>query len=242
LAACLLVQLGRDEIAAVAAERAVIAAMAGDDPLQWAAVCGTYTWVLLAQGRTGEAEHLAERVARQIEPRLSAAQPQQLTVWGGMLLWALAAAAAAGEENAVPDYLSLATAGAVRLPRDRHDYQVNFGPTQVAMQATHAWAVLGHPDRALAAAPSVDRGDLRAISYGRYLIDVAQAHADISDDGRAVTLLHEAADLAPVWFRNQGSARTLAGELRRRHHHPSAALRLLISRLGPAEGHNTAHI
>jgi transcriptional regulator with XRE-family HTH domain len=242
LAACLLVQLGRDEIAATAAERAITAAAAGEDPLQWATVCGTYTWVLLAQGRTGEAEHLAGRVAEQIEPRLSTAQPQQLTVWGGMLLWALAAAAAAGQESAVPEYLSLATAGAARLPRDRHDYEVNFGRTQVAMQATHAWAVLGHPDRALSAAPGVDRSDLQTISYGRHLIDLAQAHADASKDGQAVTVLHEAADLAPVWFRNQGSARTLVGEVRRRHHHPSAALRSLISRLGPAEGHNTAHI
>ncbi len=242
LAACLLVQLGRDEIAATAAERAITAAAAGDDQLQWATVCGTYTWVLLAQGRTVEAEHLSGRVAEQIEPRLSTAAPQQLTVWGGMLLWALAAAAAAGREGAVPDYLALATAGAARLPHDRHDYEVNFGPTQVAMQATHAWAVLGHPDRALSAVPGVDRSDLPTISYGRHLIDVAQAHADANQDGRAVAVLHEAADLAPVWFRNQGSARTLAEDVRRRHHHPSAALRSLIGRLGPAEGHNTAHI
>src|SRR5690606_10627043 len=50
LAACLMVQLGREDLAAIAAERGIIAATRGDDELQWATVNGTYAWVLLHQG------------------------------------------------------------------------------------------------------------------------------------------------------------------------------------------------
>ncbi len=54
-----------------------------------------------------------------------------------------------------------------RLEHDRLDYNVNFGPTQVAMQATYAHAVLGEPGKALKAAEGVHREDLRPISLWR---------------------------------------------------------------------------
>jgi transcriptional regulator with XRE-family HTH domain len=154
LAACLLVHLGRDDLAAVGAERAIAAAKAGEDELQWATLYGTYVWVLLNQARMDEAERLAAHTAERIEPKLSAATQEHLTVWGGMVLWAMAAAAAADKADSAIEYISLARAGAARMPRDRHDYEVNFGPTQVAMQATHAYAALRLPDKALAAAGS----------------------------------------------------------------------------------------
>ncbi|MGH3224951.1 MAG: helix-turn-helix domain-containing protein, partial [Streptosporangiaceae bacterium] len=96
LAACLLTQLGKDELAAVGAERAVQAAREGNDELQWATLHGTYSWVMLHEARYDEAEALALRVAGQIEPAISKAAPEHLTVWGGLLLSAMAPAAAAG--------------------------------------------------------------------------------------------------------------------------------------------------
>jgi transcriptional regulator with XRE-family HTH domain len=242
LAACLLVQLGRDELAASAVERGLAAAKTGDDELQWAAICGTYCWVLLSQARPEEAQQLAVQISDRIEPRISKATAPHLTAWGGLVLWALAAAVAAGNPSSAAEYIALGRAGAARLPADRHDYQVNFGPSQVAMQATYAHANLGEPERALDAATNVQRGDLLPISYGRHLLDVAVAHGEQRQDEQAVDVLHEAAALAPVWFRHQGVARSLAGEIRRRHPRPSAALRGLVEALGDAAEHNTSHI
>ncbi len=234
LAADLLVHLGREDLAALGAERGIAAAAAGDDELQWASLHGTYAWALLMQARYREAEQVAIRIAERIEPRFSQATPEHLVVWGGLVLWAMAAAVEGAQADTAAQYISLSRVGAARLDRDRHDYEVNFGPTQVAMQTTYAYATLGEPDRALAAARDVRREDLFTISYGRHLLDVAQAHVDQRHDDAAVEVLQEAKTLAPVWFRHQPPASSLVGQIRERKTRPSAALRDLIAALGPA--------
>jgi len=233
LAGCLLVHLGRDDLAALAAERGLRAASVGPDELQWAAVNGTYSWTLIAQGRHDEAGRLADQVATRIEPRLSTASPEHLTVWGGMVLWALAAAVEGGRDDAANHYISLAGAGAARMERDRHDYSINFGPTQVAMQATYAHVMLGRPDKALVEAQRVRRDDLYTISYGRHLLDVAQAHADSRHTDLAAARLKEAKDQAPVWFRHQPVARDLLVNLAQRQARLTPVLRDLVNSLQP---------
>ncbi len=234
ITACLLVHLGREDLAALAAERGLAAAATGDDELQWATLNGAYSWALLSQARYEQAEQLAIRTAERIEPRFSSATEQHLTVWGGLVLWAMAAAVEGGRGDAAIDHLTLSRVGSARMTKDRHDYGVNFGPTQVAMQGTYAYAVLGEPDKALTAARDVHREDLFAISYGRHLLDVAQAHADARRDSVAVDVLQEAKNIAPTWFRHQIPARTLVTELRERKARLSPSLRDLVQSLGPA--------
>jgi transcriptional regulator with XRE-family HTH domain len=231
LAACLLVHLGREDLAAVGAERAIAAAATGDDELQWATLHGTFCWALLAQARHRTAEGLAARVAERIEPKFSTASPEHLTVWGGLVLWAMAAAVEDGRADAAADHLSLARVGIARMNHDRHDYQVNYGPTQVAMQTTYAHAVLGQPDRALAAAAGVRRHDLRDISWARHLLDTAQAHLGARQYDRAAAKLKEARDQAPVWFRHQSLARMLVMELAERRTRLTGTLRELVHSL-----------
>jgi len=231
LAACLLVHLGREDLAAIGAERGIAAAKAGDDELQWATLHGTYSWALLNQARYGEAERVAIQVAERIEPRFSTASPEHLTVWGGLVLWALAAAVEAAKGDAVTEYIALARVGAARLDRDRHDYQVNYGPTQVAMQTTYAHAMLGSPSKALVAARDVRREDLQTISYGRHLLDLAQAHTEARSFDQASGALKRAKDLAPVWFRHQALARTLVADLAERKSRLTPVLRELVGSL-----------
>src|SRR5260370_5987358 len=66
LAACLLTQMGKDELAAISAERAIHAAREGNDELQWATLHVTYSWIMLHEARYDQAETLALRVAEQI--------------------------------------------------------------------------------------------------------------------------------------------------------------------------------
>ncbi len=149
------------------------------------------------------------------------------------MLWAMAGAVEGDRPEAAQDYIALSRVAAARMDRDRHDYQVNFGPTQIAMQATYAHAMAGNPDRALLAAQGVHRDDLFTISYGRHLLDVAQAHTDSGRDDVAVDVLHEAKNLAPVWFRHQPVARNLVTEIRERKTRPSGPLRDLVHSLSP---------
>jgi transcriptional regulator with XRE-family HTH domain len=227
LAACLFVHMGSEDLATIGAERGVMAAARGDDELQWATLNGTYAWALLAQGRLEEAERHAGRVAARIEPSMSSASPEHLTAWGGLLLTALAPAAAAGREAEASELISLARAGAARLGVDRHVYQTNFGPVQVAMQATHAYTVLSHPRRALDAAKAVRRDDLQPISWGRHLLDVAQSQVEARREEAALATLQTAHSVSPEWFRHQLPARSIVADLVERRRRLTPALRSL---------------
>lgn len=209
----LFVHFGLDDLAAIATERALRAADGGDDELQWAALHGTYSWVMQHQGRFRAAEDHAVRIAERVEPVMSKATPEHLTVWGGLLLTAQAPAAAAGRTGAVREYLSLARTAAVQFTRDRLDYQMNFGRTQVAMQSCYAYSTLREPDKALRSASGVRRQDLRPISYGAHLLDVAHAQYDARQQRAAIGTLTMAREGREVWFRHQGIARTLVADL-----------------------------
>lgn len=233
LCACLLVHLGREDLATLGAERGIAAARAGDDELQWATLHGTYSWTLMMQGRYAAAEQLAIGTAGMIEPRFSTALPEHLVVWGGLILWGMAAAVEDGRGETAVDHIRLARVAAARMDADRHDYETNFGPSQVAMQTTYTYALLHQPDKALTAARDVHRRDLPTISYGRHLLDVALAHADARRYGDAETTLQRARDLAPTWFRHQPPARELVAELAEHQSRLSPVLRGLVGSLGP---------
>jgi transcriptional regulator with XRE-family HTH domain len=230
LAAALMVHLGREDLAAIGAERAVSAAAASGDELLHATMEGSYAWVLLHQGRLAESEQLAITAAGRIEPPFSA-PATHIAVWGNLLMTALAPAAAAGRE--VAEYISLASAAAGRLGRRVPVYQSSFAPATVSMQACHAYAVTREPAKALAAARQIRPGDLAGISYGRHLLDVAQAHADARHTAAATTVLTQARQLSPVWFRHQGVARSLVTELCEQQKRLPPALRELAASVDP---------
>jgi transcriptional regulator with XRE-family HTH domain len=209
LAADLLVHCGDDNLALAAAMRAVYTAHRGDDPLQHATLGGTASWVLLHQGRLGDAERVAAAAAVKIEP--SGHVPMEhLTVYGSLLLSAAAAAATAGNAGSAETYMAEAAMTALRFTDgDRHDYRTNFGPTQVAMQRTYQLAVLGESAGALKAAKRVHRVDLLQISWGAHQLDIAQASLDMKRVGAAVSALWAAHAVSAEWARHQGLFRTL---------------------------------
>jgi transcriptional regulator with XRE-family HTH domain len=233
LAADLMVHTGNDDLAAVGAERALAAAWRGSDPLQHASLAGTVSWVLLHQGRLGDAERVARLAAEQIEVPISRATPEHLTVWGALLLSAAAPAAAASRGAEVSDYIGLSRAAAGRFDHDRHDYWVSFGPTQVAMQATHTFAVLGRSGDALKAAGQVRRPDLLAISWGAHKLDVAQACLDTPRRRHdAIRALWEAHQVSPEWFRHQGLARSMVRDVVEHERRLTPQVRRLASTVG----------
>lgn len=233
LAANLMVHLGRDDVAAISTERALRAAAAGDDELQWATLHSTYAWILLHQGRLAESEQHAARIAEQIEPSITKAAPPHLVVWGGLMLSAMASAAADPRRGDMAgEYISASRAAGARLGADRHDYWISFGPSQVAMQATHAHAVLREPARAIAAARDVRPDDLYRVSYGRHLVDVSQAHYEARHPQAAVAALNTARDISPEWFRHQGTARSLVADLVETERRLTPPLRSLARMMG----------
>ena len=210
LAADLMVHCGQDVLAFAGAARAIRAASRGDDPLQEATLAGTLSWALLHQGRLDQAEEVAALAAAKAEPR-GQVPIKHLTVYGALLLSAAAPAAAAGNADAVASYMTEAKIAGMRFTEgDRHDYEVSFGPSQLAMQAVHQQAALREPARALAAARVVNRADLRTISWGALHMDVAQANLDLGRTPAAVEALLTAHGTSSEWARHQGPWRALA--------------------------------
>jgi transcriptional regulator with XRE-family HTH domain len=232
LAAALMVHMGKEDLAALGAERAITAAVASEDELLHAILQGTYAWVLLHQGRLAESEQLAATVADSIEPSFTA-PAARIAIWGTLLMTALAPAAAAGRDFG--GYISLASAAAQRLGSPTKTYlgQSPFSRASVAMQACHAYAVNREPAKALTAARTLSPGDLSGISYGRHLLDVAQAHTDAQHPKAATAVLTEARALAPVWFRHQGIARSLVTDLCEQQKRLSPPLRELAASVDP---------
>ena len=231
LTAALMVHLGKEDLAAIAAERAAATAAAGNDALLDACMRGTYAWVLLHQGRLDEAERLAADTAQSIEPAFSA-PADHIAAWGSLLMTALAPAAAAGRD--VSGYITLASSGAERIGGPVKIFNTTFAPASVATQAVHAYAVLREPAKALQAARKVDVGELPGtIARGRHLLDVAQAQVDARHSQAATATLARARSMAPVWFRHQGIARSLVAELCEQQRRLTPQLRELATSVDP---------
>jgi transcriptional regulator with XRE-family HTH domain len=81
LAACLLVHLGKTDLAAIGAERAITAAAEGDDEWQWATVVSTLAWVLMMQARLRESEspYVSQSRSSHPSPRLRRTSPPGAT-------------------------------------------------------------------------------------------------------------------------------------------------------------------
>ncbi|OEJ95871.1 hypothetical protein J116_016695 [Streptomyces thermolilacinus SPC6] len=102
-----------------AAEWALGIALDGSaDRLQGASTVSTTCWLLLRQGRLGEARELAARWADETEPRLSRATPDELVAWGWLLLRLSAAAVRDNRPEEAEDALRLAHAAAVAMGRE----------------------------------------------------------------------------------------------------------------------------
>lgn len=228
LAGSVLVHTGRDDAAAIAAERAIQAARKGSDEWRLATQYGVYCWVMLHQGRADESERLAMRAADAIEPSMSRAASEQIAVWGGLVLQAAVARGSTGDVDGAENYLRMAAAAAARLGTDRHDYWTSFGPTHVAIQTTHIMTSAHRPDRALKASRAVNPQGLFKVQYGRHLLDVSRALLERRRTDEAEETATRALDLSAEWFRHQSVAESLVHDLVGRKTRLNARLRTLL--------------
>lgn len=237
LAADLMVHTGDDSTAFTAAARAVRAAYRGDDPLQHATLAGTASWVLLHQGRLAEAQAVAEAGARAVRPGGAEGMPH-LAVYGALLLSAAAPAASAGDRGTVDALMDEAQRTALPFTADRHDYEISFGRSQIAMQRAHQQQALGEPARALKAAAMADPADLLTISRGALLLDVAGAHlrmrtrkgpgwVELAGDA-----LYEAWEVSPEWSPHQGAWRVMVAAVVRAERAASERTEMLAAAAG----------
>lgn len=230
----LLTQTRQFEAAEVALERSL---ENSSDRLQAAATVNTQCWLLLRQGRLGEARELATRWADDVEPRLSRATPAELSAWGWLLLRVSAAAVRDNRSPEARDAMGLAQAAAVALGREfapGEDFLRTFGPVTVKLKKAENAMIVDRPDLVLKLASRIPVDGLPVTSNNRnrHLLDVANAHAKSNQYGEAVGVLRDIQEKSPEWLPNQRYARDVLGEVVARRRVLTPEMRSLADAVG----------
>ncbi|MEU7567628.1 helix-turn-helix transcriptional regulator [Streptomyces fradiae] len=221
-----------------AAEWCLGAALDGSaDRLQGASTVSTQCWLLLRQGRLGEARALATHWADETEPRLSRAAPDELAAWGWLLLRLSAAAVRDNRPDEAEDALRLSHAAAVALGREfapDGDFLRAFGPVTVTLKRTENAMVMDRPDVVLKLAARIPAGGMRPTSdnRNRHLLDVANAYTMTRRYAEAVETLAGVRDAAPQWLPNQRYARDILGRVVARRRTLTESMRSLADTVG----------
>lgn len=211
----LLIQLRAGDLAYLALTSALEAADAAGDPVTGAAVLQGMNWLLLRQGRFGEAEALAIRSADRLEPRFSRAQPDELAAWGWLLMVGAAAAARDNRPDDALEMIDAAAAAAVRiggrpLVGDHLMMMSGFDAKRVEIQRVETAAVAGEPGQVLDLAGRMPGGPGTVSScWQRHRLDVAWAHAQLGRWTDATDVLIDLRERAPAWLRQQRYARDI---------------------------------
>ena len=241
VAGSVLVQLGHNDLAFLAMERALAAADRSEDQLRRAAVAGWTSWLLMHQtGTLDQARRLALAEADQVEPRLRNARPEQLAVWGGLLLSAGVAAARNDRAAEADDIINLAESAAVRLNGNEREVRIDhdrpFGVPVVIQVAVDASVVTDRAARALELAKRMPPdAALPAATRARHLTDVAAAQTALGRDTQATDTLLEIERQAPAFMRYQAYPRVIVRELLERERRArTPRLRALAVRLNVA--------
>jgi transcriptional regulator with XRE-family HTH domain len=133
LAATTLAKIGESDISWLAAERAMQAADASDDPLVLASAARSGTHALLANGRYEAAMSLGDTTATWLAPRVGENDPAALSLLGMIHLRAAVAAARHQDRPTATSLLNRAEELADDLGTDENYWQTGFGPTNVLL-------------------------------------------------------------------------------------------------------------
>lgn len=210
-ASSLLRRVGDEQLALVAADRAVRAASTLDDPVLVAAARYRLANVLLSGNRVDAAKTVALHAADLTSPSRSHT-PRSVAVWGGLLLTAAVAAARAQAESQAWELMGEAKAGARILGTDHADIYAIFGPTNLAIHGVQVAVELGDGRDAVRRSHAVHVARLPASLRERrsqFLTDVAHGHVLTNNDAEAIAALLEAERVAPEEIRLSGQVRSM---------------------------------
>lgn len=196
----------------VSADRAVAAAeLSGDVLLVFA---GVYRMVhaFVRLGNNSEAEHAVTAAVEALSQRADLDAPG-LSVLGSLHLAKALVHARCGQRTEAREELAKARQVAEQLGEDRNDYNLEFGPTNVAIQSVSTAVDLGDAGEALDIGRTVDASSLSPERRGRLLMDLGRAHAQRRHLGDAVDCLLRAEEMSPETVRTHTAVRLAVREL-----------------------------
>ncbi|HET6354864.1 helix-turn-helix transcriptional regulator [Streptomyces sp.] len=206
------VRQGEADAAWVAADRAIFAAERSGDPLHVCASVFRMVQAFVRLRSLGQAEHAAQTAIDALgaqEVRSSAA----LSVLGSLHLALALVHARASARAEAKGQIAKARSIAAELGENRNDFNLEFGPVNVEIQAVSAAVDLGDAGEALDIGLAVDADGLSPERQGRLLMDLGRAHAQRRHGGEALDCLLRAEAIAPETILTHQAARAAIREL-----------------------------
>ena len=202
-------RLGRIDLSLLAADRAIRAAEAADDPLRLAASHWNMTQVLLADGAPEAAQFVAIKAAENLQPLMRNGIQHAIALYGSLILLEAVAAARNGDSWTARDRVRQAAPLAEKTG-ECNAYWTAFGPTNVAMYAVSVEVEAGEAVEGLRLAEQVEHG--RSPSIERqvaFLVDQAKGNEQRRDFASALTLLITAEREAPEDMKYRAGAHNI---------------------------------
>ncbi|MFV2019945.1 helix-turn-helix domain-containing protein [Micromonospora sp. LOL_023] len=238
IASSTLRKLGEHDLAWLAADRSIaVSHRAGNPLLTGVATCRVGN-ALLALGRSRAALEVNVNIANRLAPGDDqSSTPQQLSVYGLLLLQGAMAAARIGDSATVRDLLNGAEEAARAIGEDRNHYWTCFGPTNVQLHRAAAAVELGDGR----AAVEVHRVIIEESSFNallperraHHLLDIARGYVQLGELDKATEMLLEGDRLAPAEIRCRPIAHEVMSDvLRRTRGTPSAPVAELAEHMG----------
>lgn len=204
LASSVLLKFETNDVAWLAADRAMHTAMAVDDTVALARATRSVARAMTSTGQRASAIDVLTGMADRMRPELRTREHELLSLYG-MLLLTASIAAAKNEDSALA--LSMyeeADAAARRMEPEHHGHATVFGLTNVAIHRVAALVRLHEGSRALEHARAIAPNAIAALPPERkvnYLLDLTAACVDTGNYWLAVQRLGEAERIAPEEIR-----------------------------------------
>ncbi|GGL36695.1 helix-turn-helix domain-containing protein [Nocardia jinanensis] len=200
LASSVLLKFETNDVAWLAADRAMQEALAVDDTLALARATRSVARSLTSTGQLTSAINAVTGMTDRMQPELDTRADELLSLYG--MLFLAASIAAADQEDADTALLmhEQARAAAERLCPGYDMHRTFFGPTNVGLHRVAALVRLHEPGQALEYAQTIDQESISNLPPERrvnYMLDIASAYTQTGQYTDAARTLIDADRIAP---------------------------------------------
>jgi transcriptional regulator with XRE-family HTH domain len=210
-------RIGRVDLSLLAADRAVHAAEAADDPLRIAAAKWNLGHVLLAQGQPEGAEDVSIKAIEDLQQATSADDRDAVALTGALWLVSIVAAVRNNDPWAAHDRLRDKAWPAARQTGDGNVMWTVFGPANVGLHAVSIEMETGEAAQALRLADEVDGSASPSLERRTtFALEVARCYEQRRDDPGVLLHLLNAESTGPEDLRYNSLARDLVHGLLKR--------------------------
>ena len=200
LASSVLLKFEANQVAWLAADRAMQIALPSEDTVALARATRSVARAMTSSGQESDAIFALTSMAERMRPDLTDADRDQLPLFGMLFLAASIAAARIDDHSIALMMHEEAQAVVLRLGVEHHSHYTVFGAANVAAHRLAALNRLHEGGRALEYAASVDPALTASLPPERranYLLDLTAAYTHVGSYQDAVVSLIEAERLAP---------------------------------------------